>query len=142
MIKLSDGKTRQIQHISSVMYWSPEGKPITAKEFIERMFDDLPRFFENEDNLRAIWSDPDTREKLLHDLAEAGYDHEKLDSMKALIDAQDSDVYDVLAYVAPLRRAHDSNVWSRQSQQLTSTTPNIISKPLATLFCNAMWMMV
>lgn len=100
MIKLSDGKTRQIQHISAVMYWSPEGKPITAKEFIERMFDDLPQFFENEDKLRAIWSDPDTREKLLHDLAEAGYDHEKLDSMKALIDAQDSDVYDVLAYVA------------------------------------------
>ncbi len=100
MIKLSDGKTRQIQHISAVMYWSPEGKPITAKEFIERMFDDLPQFFENEDKLRAIWSDPDTREKLLHDLAEAGYDHEKLDSMKVLIDAQDSDVYDVLAYVA------------------------------------------
>ncbi|MEE9425579.1 MAG: GIY-YIG nuclease family protein [Methylococcales bacterium] len=41
-IKLSDGKIRQIQHISSVMYWSTEGKPITGKEFIERMFDDLP----------------------------------------------------------------------------------------------------
>jgi len=74
VIKLSDGKTRQIQHISAVMYWSPEGKPITAKEFLERMFDDLPQFFENEDKLREIWSYPDTRDKLLHDLAEAGYD--------------------------------------------------------------------
>jgi type I restriction enzyme R subunit len=82
------------------MYWSAEGKPITAKEFVERMFDDLPRFFENEDQLREIWSDPTTREKLLQDLAEAGYDNEKLDSMKAVIDAQDSDVYDVLTYVA------------------------------------------
>ncbi len=100
VIKLSDGKTRQIQHISAVMYWSPEGKPITAKEFLERMFDDLPQFFENEDTLRSIWSDPDTREKLLHDLAEAGYDSEKLESMKELINARDSDVYDVLAYVA------------------------------------------
>jgi type I restriction enzyme R subunit len=44
-IKLSDGKARQIKHISSVMHWSPDGKPITAKEFVERMFDDLPRFF-------------------------------------------------------------------------------------------------
>jgi len=100
IIKLSDGKTRQIQHISAVMYWSTEGKPITAKEFLERLFDDLPQFFENEDALRTIWSNPDTREKLLRDLAEAGYDSEKLDSMKELIDAQDSDVYDVLAYVA------------------------------------------
>lgn len=100
IIELSDGKTRQIRHISSAMYWSPDGKPITAKEFIERMFGDLPQFFSDEDQLRAIWSDPSTREKLLNDLAEAGYDDEKLDSMKELIDAQDSDVYDVLAYVA------------------------------------------
>jgi type I restriction enzyme R subunit len=82
------------------MYWSPDGKPITAKEFVERMFDDLPRFFENEDQLREIWSDPTTREKLIVDLSEAGYDAEKLDSMKDLIDAKDSDVYDVLAFVA------------------------------------------
>jgi type I restriction enzyme R subunit len=100
VIQLSDGKARQIKHISSAMYWSAEGKPITAKEFVERMFDDLPKFFENEDRLREIWSDPTTREKLLNDLSEAGYDAEKLDSMKELIDAQDSDVYDVLAFVA------------------------------------------
>ena len=99
-IKLSDGKVRQIQHISSVMYWSTEGKPITGKEFIERMFDDLPQFFENEDQLREIWSNPETREKLLNDLSESGYDAEKLKNMKALIDARDSDVYDVLAHVA------------------------------------------
>jgi len=99
-IKLSDGRARQIKHISSAMYWSAEGKPITAKEFVERMFEDLPRFFENEDQLRDIWSDPTTREKLLADLSEAGYDAEKLDSMKDLIDAKDSDVYDVLAFVA------------------------------------------
>ena len=106
VIKLSDGKTREIQHISSVMYWSPDGKPITAREFVERMFDDLPQFFENEDQLRDIWSTPDTRETLLADLAEAGYDDEKLDGMKDLIDAKDSDVYDVLAYVAYAAETH------------------------------------
>ena len=104
-ITLSDGKVRQIQHISSVMYWSTEGKPITGKEFIERMFDDLPQFFENEDQLREIWSNPETREKLLNDLSESGYDAEKLENMKALIDARDSDVYDVLAHVAYAVRA-------------------------------------
>lgn len=106
VIKLSDGKTRQILHISSVMYWCPEGKPITAKEFVERLFDDLPRFFENEDQLREIWSVPDTREKLLLSLSEAGYDHEKLEGMQELIDAKDSDVYDVLTYVAYATEVH------------------------------------
>jgi type I restriction enzyme R subunit len=100
IIKLSDGRARQILHISSTMYWSAEGKPITAKEFVERMYDDLPRFFKNEDHLREIWSNPTTREKLLQDLAESGYDTEKLDSMKELINAKESDVYDVLAFVA------------------------------------------
>jgi len=99
-IKLSDGKARTIHHVAGAMYWNPDGKPITAKEFVDRMFDDLPQFFGDEDQLRAIWSDPTTREKLLHDLSEAGYDAEKLDSMKDLIDAKESDVYDVLAYVA------------------------------------------
>jgi len=88
------------------MYWSPDGKPITAREFVERLFDDLPQFFGNEDELRRIWSDPTTRDKLLHDLSEAGYDSEKLDSMKDLIDAKDSDVYDVLAYVAYAAETH------------------------------------
>ena len=100
VITLSDGKAREIRHISSVMYWSPDGTPITAKEFIERMYDDLPTFFENEDQLRAIWSDPDTRDKLLAQLSDAGYDSEKLTEMKMLIGAEDSDVYDVLSYVA------------------------------------------
>lgn len=106
VLKLSDGKARTIKHISSALYWSPDGKPITAKEFIERLFDDLPQFFKDEDQLREIWSDPDTREKLMEDLAEAGYDEEKLDDMKALIDAKDSDVYDVLAYVAWASETH------------------------------------
>lgn len=106
LITLSDGKARSIRHIASALYWSPDGKPITAREFIERLFGDLPQFFSDEDQLRTIWSDPTTREKLLQSLAEAGYDAEKLDIMKDLIDAKDSDVYDVLAYVAYARETH------------------------------------
>lgn len=54
----------------------------------------------NEDELRALWSDPSTRAQLLNELAENEYDQEKLDALKTLIDAPDSDVYDVLMYVA------------------------------------------
>ena len=100
VIRLSDEKTREIQHVASTMYWGPDGKLITAREFLEKLFGDLPQFFGNELELREIWRKPDTREKLLVDLAQAGYDTEQLDIMKTLIDAKNSDVYDVLAYVA------------------------------------------
>ena len=98
-IKLSDGKVRQIKHVSSAMYWHGD-KPISAQEFLEKMFDDLPSFFASEAQLRELWSEPKTREKLLNDLCDSGYDEEKLNEMKKLIDAEKSDVFDVLAYVA------------------------------------------
>ncbi len=84
----------------------PNGDMLTAHQFVEQLFGELPRFFGNEDELRDIWSNPKTREKLLSDLHEAGYDDDKLDSMKDIIDAKDSDVYDLLAYVAYARETH------------------------------------
>ena len=86
------------------------------------MFDDLPRFFADEEQLRQIWSDPATREKLLEDLAEAGYDDEKIDSMKALIDAKDSDVYDVLAFVAYAAETHT------RKERVRNAKPGIASE--------------
>lgn len=121
VITLTDGRTRQIKHIAGALYWSPDGTPITAKEFIERLYADLPNFFSDEDQLREIWADPTTREKLLRDLAEAGYDEERLDSMRNLIDAKDSDVYDVLAYVAYEKETQTRN------QRATAATPRIAS---------------
>ena len=105
-ITLTDGKVRQIQHMKSVLFMGADGEMLTAKQFVEQLFGDLPRFFGNEDELREIWSNPSTREKLLADLHEAGYDDEKLDSMKDIIDAKDSDVYDLLAFVAYARDTH------------------------------------
>lgn len=105
-ITLTDGKVRQIQHMKSVLFMGADGEMLTAKQFVEQLFGDLPRFFGNEDELREIWSNPSTREKLLADLQEAGYDDEKLDSMKDIIDAKDSDVYDLLAFVAYARETH------------------------------------
>jgi len=50
--------------------------------------------------LRAIWSDPVTRRALLGKLAEAGFPEESLEEMQSLIDAEDSDLFDVLEFVA------------------------------------------
>lgn len=113
-IKLADGKERNIQHMMATTFWSPEGKPISAAEFIERLFGELPELFKNEDDLRALWSRPDTRKGLLEGLAEKGYGDEQLVQIRRLIDADKSDLYDVLAYIAfaspPLSRAERANL--------------------------------
>ena len=60
----------------------------------------LPEFFKDEAELRALWSVPETRKKLLQGLAEKGFGGEQLAEMQTIIDAEKSDLFDVLAHVA------------------------------------------
>jgi type I restriction enzyme, R subunit len=99
-IKLRDGKEREIQHMISTSFWSPDGKPVSAEEFIISLFGTLPSFFTNEEELRHIWSNPMTRKALLMKLADAGYGKEELSSLQKLINAEKSDLFDVLEYVS------------------------------------------
>ena len=99
-VKLADGKERTIQHMTCTSFWHPDGTPMRAQQFMELLFGKLPEFFHNEEELRTIWSAPDTRKKLLQGLAEKGFGHEQLAEMQRIIDAQASDLFDVLAHVA------------------------------------------
>ena len=81
-------------------FWHPDGTPMSAQQFMELLFGKLPEFFKNEAELRALWSAPDTRAKLLQGLAEKGFGHEQLAEMQKIIDAEKSDLFDVLAHVA------------------------------------------
>jgi type I restriction enzyme R subunit len=99
VIKLADGKERAIQYLATTTYWGPDGKPLSAQQFMERLFGDLQGLIVDEDQLRKSWSDPEQRERLIELLRQRGYDTEKLDGMRRLIDAPKSDLFDVLAYV-------------------------------------------
>lgn len=99
-VKLADGKERTIQHMASTSFWSPDGTPMSATQFIERLFGDLPALFTSEAQLREIWSKPDTRRALLAGLEEKGYSREQLADVARVIDAERSDLFDVLAYIA------------------------------------------
>src|SRR2546421_1857919 len=99
-VKLADGKARTIQHMMSTSFWHPDGTPMSAQQFMEMLFGRLPSFFKNEAELCAIWSAPDTRKKLLDGLAEKGFGQEQLAEMQKIIDAEKSDIFDVLAHVA------------------------------------------
>ncbi len=99
-VKLADGKERNIQHMMATSFWHPDGTPMSAQQFMEALFGKLPEFFHNEDELRLLWSYPATRRKLLDGLAEKGFGHEQMTEMQRFIDAEKSDLFDVLAHVA------------------------------------------
>jgi type I restriction enzyme, R subunit len=99
-IKLRDGKEREIQHMTQTSFWSADGKPISAEEFLQNIYGRLPEFFKNEDELRKMWSNPLTRKVLLDKLAEAGYGMNELKTLQQLINAENSDIFDVLEYIS------------------------------------------
>jgi type I restriction enzyme, R subunit len=99
-IELADGKARSIQHTVITTFWHPDGTPLSAVRFVELLFGKLPDLVENEAQLRALWSAPETRAKLLQELAEKGFGPAQLTEMQKIIDAESSDLFDVLAYVA------------------------------------------
>lgn len=99
-VKLADGKERNIQHMMVTTFWSADGRPMSAAQFLENLYGTLPEFFKDEDQLRQIWSMPDTRKAFLQGLADKGFGLETILEMQKVIDAEKSDLFDVLAYVA------------------------------------------
>ena len=112
VVRLADGKERTIQSMVQTTFWDPSGRPMSATEFLVSLFGALPEFFTSEEDLRNIWSVPDTRKALLAGLADKGFGADALSEMQRVIDAANSDIFDVLAYVAfatqPLTRVRRS----------------------------------
>ena len=122
VIRLADGKERTFQHMSATTFWDASGKPISAAQFVQNLFGKLPELFRDEDDLRRIWGQPDTRAALVAGLAERGFDGEALASVRKMIDADDCDLFDVLNYIAhtkaPIKRSeraatHRTSILSR-----------------------------
>ncbi len=98
-IKLRNGKEREIQSMISTSFWSADGKPISAEEFLNNLFGELPKLFKDEEELRKLWSNPITRKILLENLDAAGFPKGDLLTLQKLVDMEKSDLYDVLEYV-------------------------------------------
>lgn len=112
LTKITLGNGRSIEIISNkTSFWDASGKPITAKEFIEKLFNELPNFFSSEDELREIWSSPDTRRILLEKLKNSGYSLANFDKIKEIINASNSDIFDVLIFIA-----YSENIQTRQER--------------------------
>ncbi|PIY96012.1 MAG: restriction endonuclease subunit R [Candidatus Kerfeldbacteria bacterium CG_4_10_14_0_8_um_filter_42_10] len=99
-IKLRDGKEREIQHMISTSFWSADGKPLSIQEFMDNMFGTMPEFFKSEEELRKIWSNPTTRKAFLVKISEIGYGKNELEALQKMINAEQSDLFDVLSYIS------------------------------------------
>ena len=69
----------------------------------------LPKLLGSEEQLRMLWANPMTRRELLKKLEDAGCHKDDLEKLQELINAKDSDLFDVLEYIAyakaPVTRA-------------------------------------
>ena len=140
VITLADGKERTFQHMSASTFWDASGKPISAAQFVESLFGKLPELFRDEAELRKIWSEPETRAALIAGLAERGFDGEQLAQVRTMIDADESDLFDVLNYIAhtrhPLKRseragAHRASILSRHDAKQQAFLDFVLSQYVA-----------
>lgn len=108
-IRMSDGRARRIKFIKDDMFWGADGKPVSAEKFLQDMFGRMPAFFKDKRDLQEQWANPTTREQLLKKMGDAGYGVDILTQIRTLIDADNSDLLDVLEYVSfnttPIERA-------------------------------------
>ena len=99
-VRLSGRKVLELDNMVKTSFWSADGTPISSDQFIKNLFGEIPSLFSSEHQLREIWSNPDTRRKLLEELNERGYTRPQLEDLRRLVNGQNSDLYDVLAHVA------------------------------------------
>ncbi len=119
-IRLADGKEREIQTMTSTLFYV-DGRPIGAEEFFKRIFNilHLPEFFGTEEQLRKAWANPLTRKQLLVKLESAGCSRDDLEHVRKMINAQDSDLFDVLEYVSYAKKP------ITRKERAESAKPNI-----------------
>ena len=107
-IKLSTGRRLSLETTwEQKIFFGDEF--ISLDEYVEKLFGRIPDFFSGADDLRKKWSNPETREKLLSTLDEAGFAEDKLNLLKDMLKMQKCDLLDVLEYIAynstPIERA-------------------------------------
>lgn len=116
VIELSNGRTLKVTDVET-RYVDAEGKPLTARQFLEKLIGDLPAFYKDEEQLRTIWANPDTRTELLSKMGQLGFDRDQLDNLREIIATPETDIFDVLSHIS-----FSSNLKTREERATEATT--------------------
>ena len=73
---------------------------ITLGDYVDKLKLRLPSIFENDEELRERWSQPDTRQQVLELLEESGFQEDKLNMLREFMGYEDCDMLDVLEFIA------------------------------------------
>ena len=95
---------------------------------MERLFGDLSSIITDEDKLCETWQDPDNREHFLSQLWDRSYDADSLEDVRRLVDAPNSDLYDVLSYIPitkPPKTREDRAEEARQGSPMVTAGSNM-----------------
>lgn len=98
-VRLADDRILKIVNIET-RYIDEHGKPVSATDFLKNLIGKLPEFYKDEAQLRSLRANPETRESLLTKLSHLGIDSEQLESLKRMFEADDSDIFDILAHIS------------------------------------------
>ena len=104
-VKVIDIETRYLDPVT----W----KHLSSEVFLQKIVWELPKFYKDEHQLRILWSNPETREELLHGLSNIWLDTEQLEDLKNMFEARDSDIFDILAHLS-----FDSNIKYRSERSI------------------------
>jgi len=93
------GKKLKVINIETT-YVGMDGIPLKTEDYLELLIGVLGKFYNDEDGLREIWSNPTNRKDLLNKLKEMNIDEAQLNDLKVIFDARDSDIYDILTHIS------------------------------------------
>lgn len=93
------GKKLKVINIETT-YVGDDGRPLKTDEYLELLIGILGKFYNDEQGLRDIWSNPSNRKDLLNKLKEMNIDESQLEDLKEIFEAVNSDIYDVLAHLS------------------------------------------
>jgi type I restriction enzyme R subunit len=100
IVQLGDSRKKSIKTTQRTSFYMADGRLISAKQFVELLFGEIPKLVANEKELRSVWGDINTRKLLLKKLYDVGFGEDQLSALQKLIGMEKSDVFDVLSYVA------------------------------------------
>ncbi|MGE4457599.1 MAG: EcoAI/FtnUII family type I restriction enzme subunit R [Arcobacteraceae bacterium] len=93
------GKKLKVINIETT-YVGEDGIPLKTNEYLELLIGILGEFYDDENKLREVWSNPTNRKEMLNKLSEMGVDESQLNDLKQIFEAENSDIYDVLAHLS------------------------------------------
>lgn len=127
VVQLSNGRKLKVLDIET-RYIDESGKPLTTFQFLDKLIGFIPDLYNSEEELRKLWSKPETRELLLQKLAESGIDEEQLDSLKKIFEAENSDIFDILLHIS-----YEFSLITRTQRALTVKENNAFFEVFANL---------